>query len=68
MRREDKDKLVQKYIEITKNDTIMNNWASRARPGLRLTLCASPEPGTNNGDMEESQSNFESEVLEATSD
>ena len=64
MRREDKDKLVQKYIENTKNDTIMNNWASRARPGLRLTLCA----GTNNGDMEESQSNFESEVLEATSD
>ena len=36
MHRDEKDKLVQKYIEITKNDTIMNNWASRARSGLRL--------------------------------
>ena len=62
MHRDEKDKLIQKYIEITKNDTIMNNWASRARSGLRLTSCVE----TNR--IEECQSNLQSEVLEATSD
>ena len=38
--RAEKDELVKYFINITKNDTIMNNWLSRARlQTYKLTPC-----------------------------
>lgn len=31
--RDQRDQLVKHFIDITKNDTIMNNWVARARLG-----------------------------------